>query len=122
MRVQLVPKRANRKPVERGFYIIVMENLKSLWRGELRLGDAFWNWAVIGALAVNVSTTILRLVLITIDQPWLSLIVGYALSVPYNIVALVGVWRSAAGYDGPALHVDLARWTSLAWLAILSVT
>lgn len=99
-----------------------MKNLKSLWQGKLRLGDAFWNWAVIGALAVNVSTTILRLVLISVDQPWLALIVGYAVAVPYNVVALVGVWRSAARYDGPTLHVDLARWTSVILLAILSVT
>ena len=122
MRLPSVPKRARRKRIEQGFQTIVMENLKALWRGELRLGDAFWNWAILGALAVNVSTTILRLVLITVDQPWLAFVFGYALSVPYNVVALVGVWRSAARYDGPALRADLARWTSIMLLTILSVT
>lgn len=99
-----------------------MENLKSLWRGDIKLSDAFWNWAVLGALLVNVSTTILFLVLITADQSLLALIVGYAFSIPYNIVVLVGVWRSAARHDGPDLHADLARWASLIFLTILSMT
>jgi hypothetical protein len=99
-----------------------MAKLNDLWRGDLQLGDAFWNWAVLGALLINVSTTILFLILISADQPWLALIVGYAFSKPYNIVALVGVWRSAARHNGLALHADLARWTSLILLTILSMT
>ena len=99
-----------------------MANFRALWLGELRLGTAFWNWAVLGALLVNISTSLLSLVLITADQPWAALIVGYALSIPYNIVALVGVWRSASRHDGLPLHGDLARWTSLFLLTILSIT
>lgn len=99
-----------------------MENLKSLWRGDLLLRDAFWNWAVLGGLLINVTTTILFLILISADQPWPALIVGFAISKPYNLVALVGVWRSAARHNGLALHADLARWTSLILLTILSMT
>lgn len=99
-----------------------MGKLNDLWRGNLQLGDAFWNWAVLGALAVNISTTVLFLILISADQPWPALIVGYGFSIPYNIVALVGVWRSAARHNGLSLHVDLARWTSLILLTILSMT
>lgn len=99
-----------------------MKNLKSLFRGDLRLHDAFWTWVVLGGLVVNVSTTVLFLILISADQPWPALIVGYAFSIPYNIVALVGVWRSAARHNGLALHADLARWTSLIFLTILSMT
>lgn len=99
-----------------------MENLKHLWQGDLQLGDAFWNWAVLGALVVNISTTVLLLILISADQPWPALIVGYGFSIPYNIVALIGVWRSAARHSGLGLHADLARWTSLILLTILSMT
>lgn len=99
-----------------------MKNLKSLFRGDLRLHDAFWTWVVLGGLVVNVSTTVLFLILISADQPWPALIVGYAFSIPYNIVALVGVWGSAARHNGLALHADLARWTSLIFLTILSMT
>jgi hypothetical protein len=99
-----------------------MGKLNDLWRGHLQLGDAFWNWAVLGALLINVSTTILFLILISADHPWPALIVGCAFSIPYNIVALVGVWRSAARHNGLALHANLARWTSLILLTILSMT
>jgi hypothetical protein len=99
-----------------------MGKLNDLWRGDLQLGDAFWNWAVLGALLINISTTILFLILISADHPWPALIVGYAFSIPYNIVTLVGVWRSSARHNGLALHADLARWSSLILLTILSVT
>lgn len=99
-----------------------MEKLRPLWRGDLALGDAFWTWAVFGALCINVSTSILFLMLISAGHPWPAVIVGYAFSVPYNIIALVGVWRSAARHDGPALQADLARWTSLILLSVLSMT
>ena len=98
------------------------EPMMSLWRGELPLSDAFWTWAVLGAVAVNLSTSIAFLLLIMAEQPVAALIVGYAVSIPYNILALVGVWRSAARHPGPALQADLARWLSLALLAGLSVT
>lgn len=99
-----------------------MNGISSLWRGDLRLSDAFWNWAVFGALVINISTTILFLWLVSVGQTWPAVIVGYAFSVPYNVIALVGVWRSAARHDGPAIHADLARWTSLTLLVFLSMT
>ncbi len=99
-----------------------MMKLVALWRGELPLKDAFWTWTVNIGLIVNISTTILFLVLITHDQPWASLLVGYALSVPYNVTAVVGVWRSAARYRGPSVHADLARGASVVLMAVLSLT
>jgi hypothetical protein len=99
-----------------------MDRLKALWRGEMRLGEAFWTWTVLGGLFVNVSTSILFLILITYDRPVPALIVGYGLSLPYNLLALVGVWRSAARHDGTALEADLARGASAVLLAILSLT
>ena len=99
-----------------------MEKLKSLWRGDLALGDAFWNWAVIGGLMVNLSTSIALLILVSFDLVWQALIMGKGLSLPYNAMALVGVWRSAARYGGPAYHADLARGTGLALMAVLSLT
>jgi hypothetical protein len=99
-----------------------MDKLKALWRGDMRLGEAFWTWAVLGGLFVNVSTSIAFLILITNDQPIPALLVGYGIPVPYNVVALVGVWRSAARHDGSALEADLARGASAVLLAVLSVT
>jgi hypothetical protein len=99
-----------------------MEKLKALWRGDLSLGDAFWTWAVMTGLVVNITTSILFAVLIMNDLAVPALIIGYGLSVPYNILAVVGVWRSAARYEGPGLQAELARWASVILMTVLSLT
>jgi hypothetical protein len=99
-----------------------MRKLRALWSGELPLGEAFWTFAIGIGLLVNLSTSALFLALISFDRPWAALFVGYVLSVPYNFVALVGVWRSAGRYQGQALHADLARIVTLVAMLLLSVT
>ena len=99
-----------------------MAKLRALWSGNLPLGEAFWTYAVTIALVINMSTTLLFLVLISWDRPVAGLFVGYALSVPYNVVALVGVWRSAARYQGERIHADLARMVTLVGMVLLSVS
>jgi hypothetical protein len=46
-----------------------MIKLRSLWSGELALGDAFWTWAVTVGLVINLVTSVLFLVLILQDLP-----------------------------------------------------
>ncbi len=72
-----------------------MTKMRSLWSGELPLDEAFWTWAIGIGLLVNLTSSVLFLALITIDRPWTALFVGYALSVPYNLLA--GVRRLALG-------------------------
>ena len=71
---------------------------------------------------VNLTTSALFLALITADRPWAALFVGYVLSVPYNVLAVVGVWRSAARYQGSAGHAELARIATVIVILLLSVT
>lgn len=99
-----------------------MTRLRALWSGDLPLGEAFWTYAVGGGLAVNLITSLLFLTLISWDRPFAALFFGYALSVPYNVAALVGVWRSAARYQGERIHADLARIVTLVGMVLLSVT
>lgn len=99
-----------------------MTKLLALWSGDLALNEAFWTWTVTVGLLVNIATSILFLVLILHDQPLAAVLVGYGLSVPYNIVATVGVWRSAARYGGPSLHANLARIASVLLMAALTLT
>ncbi|SDY71127.1 hypothetical protein [Citreimonas salinaria] len=99
-----------------------MEKLSSLWSGDLALNDAFWTWAVTVGLLINFGTSILFLVLILQDRPLAAVIAGYAFSIPYNIVATVGVWRSAARYAGPPVHADLARIATVILMAALTLT
>ena len=99
-----------------------MTKLRSLWSGELPLGEAFWTWAIGIGLLVNLTSSVAFLALIAAGRPWAALFVGYVLSVPYNILAGVGVWRSAAHYDGPAGHAELARIVVVVVMLLLSVT
>jgi hypothetical protein len=99
-----------------------MHALLRLWRGELPLGEAFWTYAVLGGLLVNALTSLALLALIAADRPLAALAAGYALSVPYNVIALVGVWRSAARHEGPRLRADLIRIATLVGMILLSVT
>jgi len=98
-----------------------MKAMRRLWKGKLPLAQAFWNWAVVGGIAVNVLTSILFLALIMGDRIVAAFVVGYALSVPYNIVATLGVWRSAARYEGDCRCADLARFVTVAGMILLSV-
>jgi len=93
-----------------------------LWRGDLPLDVAFWNWAVIGGLLVNMMTSVVFFVLIRSGEAVLAVVVGYAMSVPYNILAIVGVWRAAGCYTGPAHWATAARVVVLVALGLLSVT
>ncbi len=99
-----------------------MAKLLALWRGDLALGDALWTWTVVGGLLVNISTSVAFYALITVDLTWEALMVGYGLSIPYNVVAVVGVWRSAARHAGPPSQANLARGLSLALMVVLSLT
>jgi len=99
-----------------------MKKLVRLWKGELPLENAFWNWAVLGGLIVNASSSALFLILIADDRPVLALFFGYALSVPYNVIAAVGVWRAAGRYTGERKWADLARIVTLVGMILLSLT
>jgi hypothetical protein len=83
---------------------------------------AFWCWAVAGGLVVNLSTMILLLVLVMQGQALAGFLVSHALALPDNILAGVGVWRSAARYPGSRHWADAARAAAAIWLTVLSLT
>ncbi len=86
------------------------------------LRKAFWDYAILGGLVVNLTTTVGFLTLVAADQPLAALVVGYGLSLPYNALALVAVWRSAARDQAAQRWANLARIVALVWLAVLSLT
>jgi len=98
-----------------------MMRLRRLWLGEVPLADAFWNWAVLGGLAVNGATNLSFFVLISTDRPIAALLVGHTLPLPYNVLVVVGVWRAAERYAGPRSLAHLARIVTVVGMVLLSV-
>ncbi len=100
-----------------------MKKLRALWSGDLPLGEAFWTWVVTIGVPLNLTTSLAFLLLISADMPWAALLAGYVLSVPYNVLVLVGVWRSAGRYEGEQpRNADLARLATVALLLVLTLT
>jgi hypothetical protein len=98
-----------------------MRSLADLWRGDLPLGEAFWTWAVCGGIAVNAVAKLGFLLLLAEGQVWPAMVVNYAMALPFGILALVGVWRSAARWTGAPLMADLARGSAAAMLVAMSI-
>ncbi len=93
-----------------------------LWRGELPLQTAFWNWAVLGGIVVNFVSSGMFMFLLVSDQVVLALIAGYLFSVPYNIFVAVGAWRSADKYEGDRRLADAAKLVTVVGMLLLSFT
>ena len=72
--------------------------------------------------ALNLAATLLALALLAADLSAVLAVVLAVLPIPYNLVVLVAIWRSASAYEGPRLLADLARILSLIWAFVASAT
>jgi hypothetical protein len=95
--------------------------LPRLWSGEVPLARAFWEYAILAGSLLNLLTSLLAMAVLTIGDAGLVALGIYLLPIPYNILMVVAVWRSADGYAGPRLWADLARVAVLVWAVAASV-
>lgn len=95
--------------------MVVMRGLKDLWRGQLPLETAFWRYAILYGLVLNAVATGAALVLILRDASIALAVILHLLPVPYSVVAMCGVWRSADRYSGPKVNATAARAGVVAW-------
>lgn len=89
--------------------------MKALWRGQLPLARAFWEFAFLYVALANVCATGAAFAMLAADMPTVLAVVVFLLPLPYVVVAVVGVWRSAAAYPGPPHWAMLARYSSVVW-------
>ena len=99
-----------------------MNQIILLWRGEMSLQNAFWNWAVFGGLIVNVISSGLFLALALNDQIMAAILIGKGGSLPYNLLVCVGVFRSADRYRGNQRWSEIVKVITVVWIIFLSVT
>lgn len=95
---------------------IVTGWITTLWSGRKPLPEAFWHFGIVTGFIVNLIASLAALVLFTTDAPdWLAATIHFA-PVPYNLLVLVGVWRSAARWRGEGRWADLARLVITLWV------
>lgn len=98
-----------------------MNALRDFWQGDLPLHEAFWLWGILGGAVLALFATLFGLMLLTFEAPpWLvvALFVGH---IPFNLILLVGVWRSAGRPEVGENARLLARSCMSVWAVLLSV-
>jgi hypothetical protein len=97
-----------------------VERLRRLWRGEMPLAGAFWEVAVLGGFVVNLAAFILTMTLVTAGAPGALAAFVHFLPLPYNVLMVVAVWRSAGNAGGSVWTVP-ARLVVVVWALVLTV-
>ncbi len=95
--------------------------MKALWKGHLPLARAFWEYAFLYVALANLCATAAALGVLAADLPTALAVGIFLLPLPYNVVAVVGVWRSADTYSGPRHWGTLARAAAVAWSLFMFV-
>lgn len=63
------------------------------------LEEAFWTYAVIGGIAVNLVANVAFFILLAFELVVAAFVMSYGIAPAYNLFVAVGVWRSA-GREG----------------------
>jgi hypothetical protein len=92
-----------------------------LWRGEVGLARAFWEYAIAFGTLANLTTTGLALATFMTTGSVLLAATIFFLPIPYNVLIVVAVWRSAGRYTGPPLWATLARAAVIVWATIATI-
>lgn len=95
--------------------------IADLWAGRVALADAFWTYAIFWGFIVNMAATLASLSLVVVDAPNAAAVAAHLAPIPWNILVLVAVWRSAGKGGVAPSWAATARVVTLAWAVILSV-
>lgn len=93
--------------------------LLARWRGEVPLGVAFWwdMWCV--GTTINIAAALAGMVLLAADAPTAIAAFIFFAPLPYNLLLLLSVWRSAEKAAGPGSVA--ARLAAAAWVILATV-
>jgi hypothetical protein len=98
-----------------------MRALVDFWRGEVPLSRAFWIWGIVGGGIVSLALTLVALVTLTAGAPgWLTVVI-FAAHIPWNLVLLVGVWRSSERAEVRSDLAQIARLSIVVWVIVLTL-
>lgn len=92
-----------------------MAPLVALWRGNIPLGKSFWEYAVVYGTIANIAATAAAVAAAAMGLSDVVIVTLFLIPVPYILVAVVGVVRSANRYAGPSHWAGMAKIAVLAW-------
>ncbi len=93
-----------------------------LWAGRVPLADAFWTYAVFWSFLINIAATLTSLGLVAAEASNWAAIAANLAPIPWNMLVLVGVWRSAAAPEIPRPMAITVRVITCIWTIVLSAT
>ena len=98
-----------------------MRRLSKLWKGELRLAEAFWLWGIVGTLALSIAGQLLLSRLLV--SGWIASVLLFtyfltAVGISYVVFVSVGIWKSAGRYIGLKLWPWASRAVVVAFAAL----
>jgi hypothetical protein len=97
------------------------QRIVDLWYGRVPLARIFWDYAIIVGSLVNLATTLAALAAFANGLPVALGLLIHFLPIPYNLLMVVGVWRSAGKYRGARIWAALARMLILVWAALATL-
>ena len=95
--------------------------ITALWKGEVSLPRAFWTVTLLYGTLINLIVTGIMFAALAAGLPPLLAIAAHLLPLPYNILALMAVWRSASLYRGVPIYAAAAQVASALWFALMFV-
>ena len=107
--VEAAPTAAPARPVRGAFFA-------ARWRGEVPLGQLFWQDMLIFGTGINIATAIVAALLFVRDAPTAIAALIYFAPVPYNFFLVAAVWRKAADAREPV--ASAARLGALLWIVV----
>jgi hypothetical protein len=93
--------------------------LAALWRGDIPLGQAFWKYAIAYGTIANIVTTATAIATVAAGLPVVMTIFLLLLPLPYILIAVVGVVRSADKYEGPSKWAIRAKIAVILWGVVM---
>jgi hypothetical protein len=95
--------------------------LVALWRGDVPLGQAFWEYAIVYGTIANIVATAAAIAAVAAGLPDAVGVGLFLIPVPYILTAVVGVVRSANRYRGPPMWAGMAKVAVIMWGAAMVV-
>jgi len=98
---------------------MVVAPLVALWRGNVPLNQAFWEYAIVYGTIANIVATTAAVAAVAAGLPDAVGISLFLIPVPYVLAAVVGVVRSANRYEGSPMWAGLAKVAVIVWGAVM---